>query len=209
MDDWLGEGLSGGKETAALKELPEEPVLEAEARRRLRPARFEHVRGVVAAADELARRWGVDVRRARVAAWLHDVAKDEAEDALLKRAREFDIVFDEITAREPTLWHSIVGAEIARREFGVHDEEVLAAVRYHTTGRPGMSRLEQIVFLADLVEPGRSFPGVDELRRKSRADLADAMVAAFDGVLCHVIPQGGLLHPDAVAARNDILLRRG
>ncbi|HLT57149.1 MAG TPA: bis(5'-nucleosyl)-tetraphosphatase (symmetrical) YqeK [Limnochordales bacterium] len=191
-----------------MTELPQEAVLEAEVRRRLRPDRFAHVQGVVATADALARRWGVDVRRARIAAWLHDVAKDEPPETLLKRAREFDIVFDEITAREPALWHSVIGAEIARREFGIRDKEVLAAIRYHTTGRPGMSGLEQIVFLADLIEPGRRFDGVEELRRQSREDLTEAVLAAFNGVICHVIRQGGLLHPDAVAARNDILLRR-
>ena len=188
--------------------LPDETALAAAVRQRLSPERFAHVQGVVAAAEELARRWDADRKRARVAAWLHDVAKDEPPEALLKRARDFGIVFDEIMARAPALWHSVVGAEIARREFGVMDEDVLAAIRFHTTGRAGMSLLEQIVFLADLIEPGRSFPGVDDLRRKSREDLPAAMIAALDSVICHVIRQGGLLHPDAVAARNDILLRR-
>ncbi len=187
---------------------PDEAFLESEMRRRLGAARFAHVRGVVAAADELARRWGVDVQRARVAAWLHDVAKDEPPESLLKRASEFDIVFDEITAREPVLWHAVVGAEIARREFGIDDEDVIAAVRYHTTGRAGMSALEQVVFLADMIEPGRSFPGVEELRVRSREDLRATVIAALESTICYVIRQGGLLHPDAVAARNDFLLRR-
>ncbi|MFO7311185.1 MAG: bis(5'-nucleosyl)-tetraphosphatase (symmetrical) YqeK [Bacillota bacterium] len=187
---------------------PEEPVLEAAVRRRLSPGRFAHTVGVVETAEELARRFGIDVRKARVAAWLHDVAKDEPRESLLKRAEEFGIVFDEITARQAELWHSVIGAEIARREFGIDDEEVLAAIRYHTTGRAGMSGLEQVIFLADIIEPGREFPGVEELRRRSREDLEGAVLAALESTICYVIRQGGLLHPDAVAARNHILLRR-
>ncbi|MBO8141866.1 MAG: bis(5'-nucleosyl)-tetraphosphatase (symmetrical) YqeK [Firmicutes bacterium] len=201
-------GGSGGRGPASDPGLPDERTLEDEARRRLTPARFEHVRGVVEAADELARRFGADPMRARVAAWLHDLAKDEPPELLLRRLREFAIVLDEVTARERALWHAPVGAEIARRELGVQDEDVLAAVRYHTTGRSGMSRLEEIVFLADIVERGRQFPGVEELRRVSRQDLDAALLLALDGTIRRVLDQGGLLHPDSVAARNDILLRR-
>ncbi|OUM97770.1 MAG: hypothetical protein BAA04_11190 [Firmicutes bacterium ZCTH02-B6] len=187
---------------------PDEEALAAAVRRRLTSQRFAHTVGVVETADQLARRFGLDVQRARVAAWLHDVAKDEPPESLLKRAKEFDIVFDEITARVTELWHALVGSEIARREFGIDDEDVLAAIRHHTTGRAGMSGLEQVIFLADVIEPGRAFPGVDELRRRSREDLEGAVLAALESTICYVIRQGGLLHPDAVAARNHILLRR-
>lgn len=182
--------------------------LAAEVRRRVSPGRFAHVEGVVQAAAELARRWGVAEDKAVLAAWLHDVAKELPQDTLLKLAERFGIIFDDEMAHMPHLWHAPVGAELARREFGVGDPDVLAAVRHHPTGRAGMSRLERIVFLADLIEPGRSFPGVDELRRLSMEDLDAALLAAYDGLIRYVLDKGGLLHSDTVAARNEILLRR-
>src|SRR5690606_5450316 len=142
------------------------------------------------------------------AAWLHDVAKELPQDTLLKLAERFGIIFDDEMAHMPHLWHAPVAAELARREFGVSDPDVLAAVRHHPTGRAGMSPLERIVFLADLIEPGRSFPGVDELRRLSTEDLDAALLAAYDGLIRYVLDKGGLLHSDTVAARNEILLRR-
>lgn len=179
-----------------------------EVRRRLSPARFKHVEGVVQTAAELARRWGVSEHNAILASWLHDVAKELSQDALLKLADEFDIIFGEEMVYMPHLWHAPVGAEIARREFHVDDEDVLAAIRHHPTGRAGMSQLEAVVFLADLIEPGRSYPGVEELRRLSAVDLSEALLAAYDGQIRYILDQGGLLHSDTTAARNDILLRR-
>lgn len=182
--------------------------IKEEVRRRLSPGRLRHVEGVVEAASALARRWHVPEEKAVLAAWLHDVAKELAPEALLKLADEFDIIFDDEMVHMPHLWHAPVGAELARRQFGVADEDVLAAVRHHPTGRAGMSRLEAVVFLADLIEPGRTFPGVDELRRLSRTDLDAALLAAYDGLIRYVLDQGGLLHSDTVAARNELLLRR-
>ncbi|MFO7266018.1 MAG: bis(5'-nucleosyl)-tetraphosphatase (symmetrical) YqeK [Limnochordales bacterium] len=179
-----------------------------EVRRRLSPARFAHVEGVVQSAAELARRWGVSEDKAVLAAWLHDVAKELPPEALLRLADEFGIIFDDEMKHMPQLWHAPVGAELARRDFGVTDEDVLSAIRYHTTGRAGMSALEAIVFLADLIEPGRTFPGVEELRRLSREDLNAALLAAYDGLIRYVLDQGGLLHSATTAARNDLLLRQ-
>lgn len=179
-----------------------------EVRRRLSPARFAHVQGVVDAAATLARRWSGSERAAVVAAWLHDVAKELSPPTLLKLANGFGILFDEEMAQMPQLWHAPVGAELARRTFGISDDEILAAIRHHPTGRAGMSPLERIVFLADLIEPGRDFDGVDQLRRLSQENLDSALLAAYDGLICYVLARGGLLHSDTTAARNDILLGR-
>lgn len=180
----------------------------AAVKQRLSPARFAHVQGVVDTAQQLARYWRVPERPTIIASWLHDVAKELPQAALLKLATDFGILFDEEMAQMPHLWHAPVGAEIARRTFRIDDEDVLTAIRYHPTGRAGMSGVERIVFLADLIEPGRRFDGVDELRRLSRQDLDDALLAAYDSQIRYVLAQGGLLHSNTTAARNDILLRR-
>lgn len=185
------------------------PAIEEEVRRRLSPERFRHVLGVVATSLELAHRFGIDREKAQLAAVLHDVAKEYPRKRLLKEALDFGIVLSEIELQVTELIHAPVGAEVARREFGVDDPEVLAAVRYHTTGRAGMAPLEKLLFVADYIEPGRSFPGVDEVRMAAERSLDEAALLALDQSLVYLITRGRLIHPDALAARNDLLLKHG
>jgi predicted HD superfamily hydrolase involved in NAD metabolism len=156
----------------------------------------------------LARRWGADIEKARIAGLVHDCGKSPSRNILLKRVLEFGIVMDEIEEAEPQLLHGHVSAELALREFGIDDQEVLASIRYHTTGRVSMSLLEKIIYLADYIEPGRDFPGVDELRELAGQDLDMAVLRAMDLTLIHVIQRGLLIHPRTVAARNWLMLIR-
>lgn len=183
-------------------------AIEAQVRRRLSPERFRHVLGVVDTIVELAARYGVDPRRARLAALLHDVAKEYPRERLLKEASDSGIVLTEIEQLATALIHAPVGAEVARREFGVDDADVLAAIRYHTTGRAGMSPLEKLLFLADYIEPGREFPGVDEVRKAALSSLDEAVLLALDQTLVYLVSRGRLIHPDALDARNELLRRR-
>lgn len=183
-------------------------AIEEEVRRRLSPERFRHVLGVVQTSLELADRFGIDREKARLAALLHDVAKEYPRNRLLKEALDFGIVLSEIELHATALIHAPVGAEVARREFGVDDPEVLAAIRYHTTGRAGMSPLEKLLFLADYIEPGRAFPGVDKVREAAQKGLDEAVLLALDQSLMYLITRGRLIHPDALAARNDVLRLR-
>lgn len=192
-----------------MSELPAVAMLQAYARDTLSAERFVHVQGVVHCAERLAVQLGADVRKAVSAAWLHDIAKEYAPDDLLKLAEHFGIIFTEVEIRTPALWHAPIGARIARRQFEIMDLDVLAAIRFHTTGRAGMSSLEQIIFLADIIEPTRTFDGVEQLRELSHLDFDGALLAAFDNVIRFVVERKGLLHPDTVAARNDILFATG
>jgi predicted HD superfamily hydrolase involved in NAD metabolism len=103
--------------------------------------------------------------------------------------------------------HAPVGAVIAHRDYGVDDPEVLAAIRWHTTGGPEMSLLDEIVFLADYIEPGRTFPGVDRLRALAAASLPEALLAAYDQTLGYLIAGGGLIHPATMEGRNALLMK--
>lgn len=174
----------------------------------LSPERLNHVRGVVQTAKALAIRYGADPDKAMLAAWLHDVAREVPDDDLLKLADEFGIIFTDIEVRVPHLWHAPVGTRFARRQFGVTDLDVLAAIRYHTTGRAGMSLLEQIVFLADVIEPGRSFPDAEQLREWSETDMERAVLAALEHIIVRSVERGTLLHPDTVSARNELVSKR-
>jgi predicted HD superfamily hydrolase involved in NAD metabolism len=166
---------------------------------------FTHTLGVVAAAELLAARYGVDREQARLAAFLHDVARDMETAVLLKRVSEYGILIDEIEAREPLLLHAKVGAAMGRRLLGIEDLAILQAVERHTTGAPGMTALDAVIYVADYIEPGRDFPGVDEVRRAAGQDLGHSVVLAMSGTLQHLLRENRLIHPRTVDARNHLL----
>lgn len=173
----------------------------------LSPRRLEHSRGVSSAAASLAARYGADVAKARLAGLLHDCARGMPNNLLLQAAAASGIVVNSVEQREPVLLHAPVGVVIAGRDYGVEDPEVLSAIRWHTTGGPVMSLLDEIVFLADYIEPGRSFPGVGHLRELAAASLPEALLAAYDQTLRHLLAEGGLIHPATVEGRNALLMK--
>ncbi len=126
--------------------------------RRLSGARWTHTLGVAETAGRLAVRHGVDPEAAGLAGLLHDCAREMPPAALLRLASEYDMSVDEIEAREPLLLHGKVGAALAKDCFAIEDPDILAAIASHITGEPGMGLLQQLIFLADFIEPGRAFP---------------------------------------------------
>ncbi|MCI8566072.1 MAG: nicotinate (nicotinamide) nucleotide adenylyltransferase [Lachnospiraceae bacterium] len=139
---------------------------------RLSAGRFLHTLGVEETAQGLANKYGADAERARIAALLHDIAKPLDTKEILRICEEGgDPIREEERACEKVL-HARAGAVIAEKEFGVTDPEILNAIRFHTTGRPEMSLLEKIIFIADYIEPGRSkAPNLDKIRREAALDL--------------------------------------
>jgi len=99
-----------------------------------------------------------------------------------------------------------VGALTAEKLFGVTDLEVLDAIRYHTSGREGMTLMDKIVCLADYMEPGRDFPGVHKIRELAQHSVEKALIAGFDSTISYLLEQGKRIYPLTVAARNDLLL---
>lgn len=172
---------------------------------RLAPERLEHTRGVYAAARELAGLYHEDMEKTGLAAILHDGAKNLGGPALLSLARREGIIVDIVQQQAPDLLHGPMAAVLARNELGVDDPEVLQAISLHTTGAPHMTRLDKVVYLADYIEPGRRFQGVENLRELARRDLDQAVLGAMNGTLRYVIEQGWLIHPLTVEARNWLL----
>jgi predicted HD superfamily hydrolase involved in NAD metabolism len=171
----------------------------------LSPERLEHSLGVVEAGVHLARRWGANEEQVRLAGLLHDCAKGMSPDELLHWALAFDIVRNDIERVCPDLLHGPVGAMLAWKKYGVTDAAVLSAIRLHTLGGEKMSLLERIIYLADYVEPGRAFPGVEELRVLAEQDLNLALLRAMEGTIRYVLERGLPLHPQTVRARNSLL----
>jgi predicted HD superfamily hydrolase involved in NAD metabolism len=173
----------------------------------LSPKRLQHSQGVSETAALLARRYGADENKARLAGMLHDCAREMPSNILLQTAEAFGIVVNDVERRETMLLHAPVGAFVARRDYGLADDEIFRAITWHTTGGPTMTLLDEIIFLADYIEPGRTFPGVNQLRALAQKDLNKALLAAYDNTLGHLIQRGGLIHPATIEGRNAILTK--
>jgi predicted HD superfamily hydrolase involved in NAD metabolism len=165
---------------------------------------------VAAEARRLARLHGVDEDRAMMAALTHDIARAMEPEEILRLARELGLNPNEVEEAAPILLHGPVAARLLASRYGVEDEEVLASARWHSTGRAGMSAVEKVVFLADKVEPGKAAgrPDLEEVRRLAEIDLDEAVLRYLDLQLVEAVRQGWSLHPDAVAARNELILSR-
>ena len=165
--------------------------------------RYIHTMGVAEEAVKLAEIYGTpqDQQKARVAGLLHDCAKDYPEAMRLRFCKEYKVKMDEIMVKQTDLIHPFLGAEVARREYQVTDEDILNAIRYHTTGRAGMSLLEKIIFIADYIEPNREkFDGLEEARRLAYLDLDMAMKYILESTIAFVKERGRLLHPLSLEA---------
>ena len=168
----------------------------------------DHVLRVVTEARRLAGRYDVDEERAVLAALGHDLARALAPDDLLRQAQEAGLDVTDIGRSQPILLHGRLGAHIMADRFGIEDREALDAARYHTTARAGMSALERLIFVADKTEPGKADrdPVLAGARRLADEGLEQAMLAILDRQVSKALSRGWPLHPDTVAARNELVL---
>lgn len=138
--------------------------------------RYRHTLGVMYTSAALAMRYGADLEKAQVAGLLHDCAKCIPNDKKLKLCEKYQIPVTLVENNAPFLLHSKLGAYLARTKYGVEDEEILEAITWHTTGKPGMTLLEEIVFLADYIEPMRwKAKNLEEIRRMAFCDIDQAV----------------------------------
>ncbi|MEC9488551.1 MAG: bis(5'-nucleosyl)-tetraphosphatase (symmetrical) YqeK [Halanaerobium sp.] len=168
-------------------------------------ARFRHSLGVQQMAKKLAVRYGLNPKKAAIAGLLHDWAKIYSEEELLHLARKYNLRIDPIQEKIPQLLHGPVGSELLPIKFAIDDQEIRNAVKYHSTGRPGMTFLEKIIFIADYIEPGRTCDGISELRELAFFDLESAVVAAAGRTISYHLNKGDLLHPLTIYTRNYYL----
>ena len=165
--------------------------------------RKDHIDGVVETADILAIRYSADRTKARLAAMSHDMYRGVKVDALNIYVKQ--LALPKKYVDNGNLAHSKVAAEMLKRDFGISDEDVLNAVRYHTTGRPGMSTLEKVIFLADSIEPGRNYPGLEEIRKMAETDLDKACLMCLERTIDYINKKGYFLDPDTLDARDWFL----
>lgn len=177
-------------------------------KKRLPENRYTHVIGVLNTATALAIRFGVPQEKAQVAAILHDVAKFSDRN-WMKSIIEKQQMDPLLLEYHSELWHAPVGAYVAAYEFGVTDEDVLNAIRYHTTGRAGMSDLEKVVYIADLVEPNRKFKGVEELRQLKEQGLDVMMEACVKHSIDFLVSKNQPVYPDSLKCYEYFVQQKG
>ena len=165
--------------------------------------RKRHSLNVAKSAMRLSELRGCDAKKAEIAGILHDTAKYVKFANVDSYCKKYGIVLDELEKNSTALSHSVLGAYIAKYEFGIDDEEILNAIRYHTTGKPNMAPLEEVIYLADLIEEGRDYPGVEELREMAYSGRIDeAIVKSIDNTITLVLRKKSPLHTRTVEARN-------
>ncbi|MBZ9636136.1 bis(5'-nucleosyl)-tetraphosphatase (symmetrical) YqeK [Clostridium sp. FP1] len=171
----------------------------------LSEGRLKHSLSVSETAVTLAAKFGENIESARIAGLVHDCAKNVKGTELIKIASEHEIHIDEIYTNNPSILHGLVGSIIAREIMGIQNENILSAIRYHTTGRKNMSTLEKIIYISDYIEPLRKFKGVEELRTLSLMNLDAAVMQSLENTIIYVMSQKELLHIDTIHARNYLL----
>lgn len=169
--------------------------------------RYEHTIRVLDTARELAQRFDADVKKAEIAAVFHDYAKLLSIDELkenMNDAREDS----RLLCYHPELWHGPVAARIVSDTLAIHNKDILNAIRYHTTGRANMTLLEKVIYVADYIEPGRSFPGVEEVRELACYDLNKALLKALGNTIAFLVAKDALVFPDTFEAYNYLIFER-
>ncbi|MEG0473913.1 MAG: bis(5'-nucleosyl)-tetraphosphatase (symmetrical) YqeK [Solibacillus sp.] len=171
---------------------------------RMTEKRYIHTIGVMETAIQLAQHYGEDPKMAETAAILHDIAKF-ADVNWMK-----DVVNEQkLDARlldwDAEILHGPVGAWIAETEFGIVQEEILNAIRYHTTGRVHMTPFEKIIYVADMIEPNRKFAGVERLRQLAKVDLQEAFIACVTHTLSFLVETHQAIYPLSIECFNSIV----
>ena len=175
----------------------------------LKPSRYQHSLGVAETAVFLARRFGVDEEQAKIAGLLHDCAREFRNEDLIAEAEKRLIMVGDLERQMPLLLHAYIGSRLVTEKYGVSDHAIEQAIWRHTVGGAKMTKLDKIIWFADMIEPNRDYPGVERLRELAQTvSLDDMVLAGLTQSIAFVLQKGGLIHPDTVIARNEILLNR-
>ena len=179
----------------------------AEIRKRLGNFRFAHSLEVAKTAKALAIQYGADPEKAYLAGVLHDIMKDAKSAEHLLIFEENNIELNDIEKIAKKLWHAISGEWLVRTKLGIDDEEILNAIRYHTTGRAGMSLFEKVIFVADFISADREYFGVDDMRKWAEIGLDIAIIEGLRFTICELAQKQKPIHPDTINAFNEFALK--
>ena len=173
---------------------------------RLSPQRYKPSLAVSRSAVSLAKRYDCDIQKAELAGLVHDICKDDSKEVQLQTAKEFGIILTEFELSCPKLWHSIVGAEYVRQRI-IDDDDIVNAVRYHTSARMDMSLLEKVIYVADCISSDRTFKGVSQLRTLAKKSLDGVILSMTRTTLEELVRASMPLHSDTVNAYNQLCVK--
>lgn len=172
----------------------------------LKPKRLQHSINVANCALKLSVIYNCDTGKAYLAGLIHDCAKYFTKEEVDFYVKKYSVKLDPLEIDNIALSHSVIGSFVIQDVFNIQDMDIINAVRYHTTGRENMSTLEKIIFMADMIEESRDFPGVDYLRELSfNGQLDKALITSFNNTIKFVIDNNQLIHPRSVKARNYLM----
>lgn len=179
-----------------------------EIKKRLNPDRLYHSLNVADEAKKLAKHYGADEQKAFTAGLLHDILKNTPDSELLQYFERNGIMLTETERASRKTWHAMAGADFLRRELHVTDEDILSAVRWHTTGRAGMTLLDKVLFIADFISADRDYPGVERMREKAYVSLEDAMLEGLQFTINELLENAWPVHEDSIRAYNELVINR-
>jgi len=167
--------------------------------------RYAHTLGVADTARKLAKLNGVSEEAAEIAGLAHDVAKNLSKEKMKELMIENNIALSKIEENNANLWHSIIAPIEAKDKLKIEDEEILDAIRWHTTGKENMSTLAKIIYIADMIEPSRNFPGVDDIRKITFEDLDRGVYRGLTHSIEFLLIKNLLIDENTMKARNYLL----
>lgn len=167
--------------------------------------RYNHSLNVAESAVELAHLYGEDESKAQIAGLLHDVAKELPIEKQLEYVLNSTLDVDEVETKAHALYHAIAGAEIVKNDFGIDDEDIILAIRYHTVASGDMSRLAAIVYLADLISADRDYKDVKRMRKLAENGLERAMLEALKFSITDSVMKGNTIPLSTLKAYNRFL----
>lgn len=174
--------------------------------RRMKEGRFRHSKNVAKEAVRLARKYGADEKKAEIAGILHDATKETGDSEQLELINRAGIELSELEYSSRKLWHAISGAAFAKVEMGIDDPDIINAIRYHTTGRAGMTMLEKVIFIADFTSAERDYDGVDRMRRVADKDIDDACLEGMSFTIADLATRKLTIAPDSFSGYNYFAL---
>lgn len=172
-----------------------------EVQTKITPARYGHILRVESCAIALAEKYGADKEACSLAAILHDYAKDVDKDTI-KRLVDNGNLQAELLEYGSQIWHGPAGSYYAEKTFGIVDAAILSAISQHTIGGREMTLLSKILFIADYIEEGRTFPGVEEARELAFEDLNQAVIYKITQTLIHLVQKRVKIYPETLFVYN-------
>ena len=167
--------------------------------------RYIHTLGVADTAKKLAKLNGIPEKKAEIAGLAHDVAKNLSKDRMKEIMKENNIILSNVEKNNMSLWHSIIGPIEAKDKLGIDDYEILDSIRWHTTGKENMSTLTKIIYIADMIEPGRNFEGVEDIRKVTFENLDSGVYYGLSRSIEFLLIKNLLIDENTMRARNYFL----